>query len=223
MDERGLAGWFLKRRESTAARHIREHVAKVIDTAVDLHNALKGVLEDRRPAVRDALKTLYLDEQAADGMEVTLFEDLSKGEFEPKQREALMRLVRRIDDIADAVKQAALNIELLLEWKRTVPREFWYQYNEMSKNLVDQTRALRAAVEAFGRDDADVLRHREEVKRLENVIDGTYFELRKRLIRTAPDARAMVVLTDLLSAIENASDRAKDAGDMLFILVMANR
>ncbi len=223
MDERGLSGWFVKRRESTAARHIREHVTKVIDTAVDLDTAFGGVLAGHAPAVGDALKTLHLDEQAADSIEVTLFEDLSKGELEPKQREALMRLVRRIDDVADAMKQAALNLEILLSWRRTVPKEFWYLYKEMTKNLVDQTRALRAAVEAFGRNDGDVLRHGEEVKRLENVIDGTYFELRKRLIRSAPDPRAMIVLTDLLTAIETASDRAKDAGDMLFILVMANR
>lgn len=223
MDERGLADWFVKRRESTAARHIREHVTKVIDTVVDLDTALAAILESHREAMRDALKTLYLDEKAADQIEVTLFEDLSKGELEPKQREALMRLVRRIDDVADSVKQAALNLELLFEWERVVPREFWALYKEMAKNLVDEVRALRAAVEAFGRDDEEVLRHGEEVKRLENAIDGTYFALRKRLIRSAPDPRAMVVLSDLLTAIETASDRAKDGSDMLYILVMANR
>jgi predicted phosphate transport protein (TIGR00153 family) len=223
LNEKGLSAWFVRRRESIAARHIREHVTKVIDTAVDLDNALAAALDNHRVAVLDALKTVYMDEKAADNMEVTLFEDLSKGELDAKQREGLMRLVRRIDDVSDYVKQAALNLEILLEWKRTVPREFWYLYKEMSKSLVDQTRALRAAVEAFGRDDEEVLRHGEEVRRLENVIDSTYFELLKKLIRSAPDPRAMVVLSDLLGAIETASDRAKDAADMLFILVMANR
>lgn len=223
MDERGLSGWFLKRRESTAARHIREHVTKVIDTAVDLDSALSGILHGHRDSVREALKTLYMDEKAADNIEVTLFEDLSKGELEPKQREALMRLVRRIDDISDSIKQAALSIELLLEWKRTVPKEFWFVYKEISKNLVDQVRALRAAVEAFGRDDTEVLRHGDVVKRLEVTIDDAYTRLRKTLIRSAADLRAMIVLTDLLAAMEMASDRAKDAADMLYILVMANR
>lgn len=223
MNEKGLSAWFLKRRESTAARHIREHVTKVIDTAVDLDTALGAALDNQRAAILDALKTLHMDEKAADNIEIAIFEDLSKGELEPKQREALMRLVRRIDDVCDYVKQAGLELELLLEWDRTVPREFWALYKEISKTLVDEVRALRAAVEAFGRDDDEVLRYRDEVKRLEQAIDDTYFHLRKRLIRSAPDPRAMIVLSDLLEHIETASDRAKDASDMLFILVMSNR
>ncbi len=223
MNEKGLSAWFVKRRESTAARHIREHVTKVIDTAVDLDTALGAALDNHRVGILDALKTLALDEKAADNIEVTLFEDLSKGELDPKQREALMRLVRRIDDVCDYVKQAGLELELLMEWDRTVPREFWALYKEISKSLVDQIRALRTAVEAFGRDDDEVLRHRDEVKRLEQAIDDTCFQLRKKLIRSAPDPRAMVVLSDLLDDIETASDRANDAADMLFILVMANR
>ena len=223
MNEKGLSVWFVKRRESTAARHLREHVTKVIDTAVDLDTAFAAILEGQRDGVLDALKTLMLDETAVDNLEVTLFEDLSKGELEPKQREALMRLVRRMNDVADAIKQGALNLELLLDWRRSVPKDFWYLYKEISKNLVDEARALRAALGAFGRDDNEVLTHRQEVKRLEGVIDDTYFRLRKTLIRSAPDPRAMVLLTDLLTAIENASDRTKDASDMLYILVMANR
>jgi len=223
LSERGFSTWFLKRRESMAVRHIREHVTKVIDTTVDLDNALAAILENQRDAAHDAVKTLYMDERAADNMEVTLFEELSKGELDPKQRETLMRLVRRIDDVTEYVEQAGLNLELLMESKKTVPREFWTQYKGLSKRLVEEMKSLRAAMEAFGRDDEDVLKHREEVKRLEQQIDDGYFQLRRKLIRTPADPMAMVVLTDLLGAMENASDNAKDAADMLFILVMANR
>jgi len=206
-----------------AVRHIREHITKVIDTSLDLDNALSAALDDQRDAVLDALKTLYMDERAADNMEVTLFEELSKGELDPKQRETLMRFVRRIDDVTEHLQQAGLNLELLMESKKIVPREYWALYKGISKILVEETKALRAAVEAFGRDEEEVLKHREEVKRLEQEIDDSYFQLRKKLIRSPSDPMALVILTDLLGAIENASDNAKDAADMLFILVMANR
>ncbi len=204
-------------------RHIREHITKVIDTSVDLDNALEAILDNQREAALDAVKTLYMDERAADNMEVTLFEELSKGELDPKQRETLMRLVRRIDDVTEYLEQAGLNLELLQESVKSVPREFWSLYKELSKMLVEETKALRAAVESFGRDDEEVLKHREEVKRLEQQIDDGYFRLRKKLIRSPSDPMAMLILTDLLGAIENASDNAKEAADMLFILVMANR
>ncbi len=223
MSERGFSEWFTKRRESTAAKHIREHVTKVLDTVVNLDKAFTAAMEDQRGAVIDSLRTLYLDEKAADNLEVMLFEDLSRGDLEPSQREALMRLVRQIDNISEQAQQAGLNLELLMESKKTVPREFWKLYRDLSRSLVDEIGALRAAVEAFGRDYDQVLKHREEVKRLEQHIDDSYFQLRKKLIHSSSHPLALLVLSDLLASLEMAADRAKEAADMLFILVMANR
>ncbi len=223
MSEKGLSEWFTKRRESNAAKHIRAHVTKVMDTVVSLDKAFAAAMEDQRGAVLDALRTLYLDEKATDNLEVILFEDLSKGDLDASQREALMRLVRQIDNVSDQVQQAGLNLELLMESRKTVPREFWKLYRDLSASLVEETRALRAAVEAFGRDHSQVLKHREEVKHLEQRIDDSYFQLRKKLISSSSHPLALLVLSDILASVEMAADRANDAADMLFILVMANR
>jgi predicted phosphate transport protein (TIGR00153 family) len=223
LSEKGFSSWFVKRRESLAAKHILDHVTKVVDTTIDLDNALTGLLENRHAEVVNAVKTLYLDERAADSLEVMLFEDLSKGELDPKQREALMRAVRRIDEISEHTKQAGLNIELLTQSRKTVPREYWTAYSDLSKYLVRQCKALRSAVESFGRSDDEVLKRRAEVKNLEDDIDEAYFRLRKKLILSASSPLALVVLTDILSALEDASDSARDAADSLYILVMANR
>jgi len=170
-----------------------------------------------------AIKALYLDEKAASSIEVTLFEDLSKGELDAKQREALMRLVLRIDDISQNTKQAGLNLELIAQSKKRVPKEFWSMYKDLSKRFVAQTGALRSAIEAFGHSDDDVLKRREEVKNIEQQIDDAYFNLRKKLILSSSGPLALLVLMDVLTWVESASDRAKDAADMLYILVMAIR
>src|SRR2546422_10905346 len=112
----------MKRRESMAAKHLLDHVTKVLDTAVDLDKALSGLLENRHDETLAAIKALYLDERTADSTEVTLFEDLSKVELDPKQRAALMRLVRRRDDISENTRQAALNLEVLSQYNKKVTR-----------------------------------------------------------------------------------------------------
>ncbi len=180
-------------------------------------------MEDDREAALAALRVVYLEERAADNLEVVLFEDLSKGELDAKQRETLMRLVRQIDKVSEHMKQAGLSLELLMESKKKVPRQFWKYYKDITDLLIDQTKDLRSAVEAFGRDENEVLDYREKVKTLEQKIDDHYFKLRKTLIGSAAQPLALVVLTDLLVSIESASDRAEEAADMLFILVMANR
>ena len=223
MSETGFSTWFMKRRGSMAAKHILDHATKVLDTAIDLDKAISWLQESRNENALASIKALYLDEKAASSIEVTLFEDLSKGELEPKQREALMRLVLRIDDISQNTKQAGLNLELIAQSKKQVPKEFWNMYKDLSKRFVAQTGALRSAIEAFGQSDDDVLKRREEVKNIEQQIDDAYFYLRKKLILSSSGPLALLVLMDVLTWVESASDRAKDAADMLYILVMANR
>ncbi len=221
MSERALTGWLSKRRESAASRQMREHLAKVLDTAVELDKALASCLKDDRKGVLEALRRLDMNEKAADNLEVDLLRTLARGELEPKQRESLMLLARRVDDISDHVKQAGLNLQLLLEWERRVPQEFWFGFKEMSKDLIDACKALGSALAAFGKEERKVLDWREEVKKLEHKIDGHFFEIKKKLIRSSPDARAMALLADILDEIEAASDMAKEAADQLLILVMA--
>jgi len=223
LSETGFSTWFVKRRGSMAAKHILDHATKVLDTAIDLDKAISWLQERRNENALASIKALYLDEKAASSIEVTLFEDLSKGELEPKQREALMRLVLRMDDISQNTKQAGLNLELIAQSKKQVPKEFWNMYKDLSKRFVAQTGALRSAIEAFGQSDDDVLKRREEVKNIEQQIDDAYFYLRKKLILSSSGPLALLVLMDVLTWVESASDRAKDAADMLYILVMANR
>lgn len=220
MSDRPLTGWLSRRRESAAARQAREHLQKVVDVAVELDNAFASCLRDDRKAVMGALKRLNMNEKAADNLEVDLLRTLARGDLEPKQREDLMLLARRVDDISDHIKQAGLNLQLLLEWRRRVPEVFWSGFKEMSKDLVDACRALGEALDALGREERKVLEWREEVKRLEHKIDGHFFDIKKRLIRSSPDARAMTLLLDILSEVEAAADMVKDAADQLLILVM---
>ena len=204
-------------------RKIRGLVQKVLDTMVELDNALTALVSNRPEDAHDALRRLDMNEKAADNLEVDLFEALSAGDLTPKDREDMMRLVRRVDHIADWVKVAGRNVEIVIESKIKIPADVWKAFKEMSKNAVDCCRALKKTIECFGKDAEGVLRNRETVERLEHVIDEQYIETKKILVTSVSDARAVIILNDLLVGIENATDYCKGAADMLFILVMAGR
>src|SRR5437879_5982128 len=186
------------------AKHILDHATKVLDTSIDLDKAISWLQESRNENALAAIKALYLDEKAASSIEVILFEDLSKGELEPKQREALMRLVLRIDDISQNTKQAGLNLELIAQSKKRVPKEFWNMYKDLSKRFVAQTGALRSAIEAFGHSDDDVLKRREEVKNIEHhgdeIVHGIYQSLNQTFI-TPFDREDLIGLASGLDSI----------------------
>lgn len=223
MSDGALTGWLSKRRESAVAERIREHTSKVLDVVTELDRALKACVQNDRVAVMEALRRVDMEEKAADNLEVDILRTIVRGELEVGERQGLTILARRVDDISDHAKQASLNLQLLMEWERRVPGEFWTSFKEMGGELVKACKALGTALQAYGQDEKKVLKWREEVKRLEHRIDGHYFDLKRKLIRSSPDPRAMTLLVDTLTEIEAAADMAKEAADQLLILIMAGR
>ncbi len=223
MSDKPLLDWLERRKESSVIVKARQHVGKVLDTAVDLDRALGFQLSGRRDEIPEALHRVEMDEKAADNLEVSIFEELSRGDMDPKEREDLMRLVRRIDDIADWFKVAGRNLELIVETGEEVPETLWGALKEMTKNSVDCCRYLRITMDALGHDREEAIRARKEVDRYEHIVDDLYFGVKKMMIREVVDAKAVVVLNDLLVGIENATDSCKSAADQVYFLVMGSR
>jgi len=201
----------------------RDHIAKVVDAATDLDNLLGAAMRGRREEMEAAFKRLAMNEKAADNVEIAIVEELSRGELPGKDREDFMRLASSADMIADWLKVSGRNLDLLQEASITIPPEVWASFKEMTKNTLDCTRALKAMVDAFGVDYDRMLKAREEVKRLENVVDDLYFDNRKVLLKLYANPGIVVILNDLLEGIENATDNCKNSSDTLLSLALKGR
>ncbi|MFQ6059811.1 MAG: DUF47 domain-containing protein [Thermoplasmata archaeon] len=223
MSKKALLDWFSRRRESVVASKTLEHVLKIVDTCVELDKALSAVVSSNRTRAIDALHRLMMRENEADTIERELFNELSRGELESKEREDLMHLVRRIDLIADWAKVAGRNLQILIEAEIYIPKAVWVEFKEMSKHTVDCSKTLAKIVEVFGRNADKVIKGAREVNRIEHRIDDLYYETKKALVKSTADPRAVILLNDFLEGIENAGDYCKDAADILSILVLAGR
>ncbi len=223
MSEKALLDWFGRRRGHEAVRLAQEHVLKVMDTTAEMDNALGAMVAGDRDGVLSSLRRVELNEKAADSVETAMFEALTTGEIASKDREDLMRLVRRVDHVADWIKVAARNLQIIIESGTEIPPDVWTHYKEMSKNTLDCARALKETVDAFGKDADAVRRHRHRVEQLERLIDDLYFDVKKNLVSATAEPGAVILLNDLLEGIENAADYCKGSADMLYILVMAGR
>ncbi len=223
MSEKALLSWFSRRKESVVASKTLDHALKVADTCVELDKAVKAALTDKRTQSLDALHRLYMRENEADTVERELFNELSRGELESKDREDLMQLVRNVDLIADWSKVAGRNLQILIESEIHIPEDVWMGYKEITKNTVDCAKLLVKTVEAFG-DNADlVIKGARDINHLERVIDDLYYRAKKALVKSTADPRVVILLNDLLAGIENASDYCKDAADILAVLVLVGR
>lgn len=216
--------YFGKRRESLVTKGIREHAEKVGDTVSELNRALTALVRVDRDTALDAMKRLLLSEKEADRWEEIITEELSKGEMEVKEREDLMHLIRRMDNVADWSKEAGMNLQLIIETKVTVPIDLWKKYAEMTAELEKATKSLRLSIDALGVDADAVIRYERGVEESEHILDEMYFSTKKEIFLASElDPRAIYLMRDLLHGIENSADSCKDAADILHILVISQR
>jgi len=221
LSESGMLGWFRKRRGSRAMQQTREHAKKVEDALVELDNAIAAMIAGRRPQALEAIKRLDINETAADSIEDDIFEEISKGDMDPSARGDLMRLIRRVDSAADWAKAGSRNLEILIETRARIKPILWMRFKEVTKLNVDSGRVLRQSLEALGVSDARVLRGRKEIDRFERRVDVLYYDIKKEMLRAVDDPKAVVVLNDFLTALENVSDSCAAAAEMLFIMVVS--
>lgn len=218
-ERRSLLEWFGKRRESLVIKGLRDHVIAVGDATAELNKAVTALCNSDKEKAMDALTRMLLSEKEADNIEERISVELSKGDMEPKERELLMRLVRRMDFIADWSKESGMNLQLILEAKVKVPVNLWTHYREMTIELERTTKELRASIEQLGVNEELADKHSREVERLEHVLDELYFVTKKEILFSDIDPRAVFLLRDMLHGIENAADSCKDVADIIHILL----
>lgn len=218
-----MLSWFKRRRESNVMKWAREHLKKVVDTLQELDNALGAIASGNEKEMEASLERLSMNEKAADKLEVMLFETLSRGEMEPKERQDMLRLVRGMDEIADWTKAAGRSLDIIVNTRIIVPPGVFESVKKIAMTAAECSRALGRSLNALGVDDDEVLSQRSRVEKLEHEIDDLYFEAKKDIVKRVEQGRGVLLLNDLLTAIENASDTCKEAADMLFILVSGTK
>jgi predicted phosphate transport protein (TIGR00153 family) len=189
------------------------------DAVSELNRAVTALCNEDKEKAMDALGRMLLSEKEADNIEIRISEELSKGDMEAKEREDLMRLVRRMDYIADWSKESGMNLQLLLEANVKVSVKLWSHYHDMTVELEKATKELRAAIENLGVNHEMAQKHSREVERLEHVLDELYFVTKKNILFSDTDPRAVFILRDMLHGIENSADSCKDVADIIHILL----
>jgi uncharacterized protein len=224
LSEQGsLLDWFGKRRESVIMKGVRDHTQKVVDTISELNRAEIAVCKEEKDRALDAIKRVSLSEKEADNLEEMITEELSKGDLESKEREDLMHLIRRLDTSADWAKEAAMNLQTILEANVSVPLTLWKMYCAMSGELEKVAKSLKSAVDSLGVDEVAVATGVHGVEVGEHVMDDMYFSTKKEILFADIDPKAIFLLRDILHGVENSADSCKDASDMIKIVMVAQK
>jgi len=213
-----LLGWLVKRRKNKVLSLASAQIGKAIDIVSELEKAVTASAEGRKDEAEKSIERLFLVEEEIDNLRRAVFEELARGQIEPGAREDIMHLVKRLDVMADCVKDSARDVKILMN--SDMPSEIRETCVNIARGLVDCSINLRGSIERLG-DNPEIAREfSRKVDLAEHRIDEEYVKARSLFIRysTKLDPATLLILKDLVDAMEQVADISTDTADYVRIL-----
>ena len=221
MEKRSYS-WFERRRRTEALNLAQNQITKALDTTALLHKAMQYFLAEKMKEAVQSIENLFKTEEDVDSLRREIFKELSKGgALSAESREDLMHLVKRLDTLADYVKDAARCLKMLAD--TNIPKELLENTGRMTSALVECATTLRGSIEKISEDPAVAINKAKEVERTEHEIDQNYLNTKPLFIKYAQQMNpgSIVIFDDLIEFIEQAADMCADTAD--YIVILASR
>jgi len=213
--------WFSKRRKSKVLEMADRQMTLAIDTVLELEKAINAALNGNKLEAIASFNKLSTAEHEIDELRRIVFEELTRGNLQPKDREDIMHLVKRLDQMADHVKDASRAVILLLETE--VPKEMWEQFAQTAKDLVACAKTLLKAIEKLGTDPVKAMELAKQIDKIEGQVDEKYLKSKALLLKISKetDAATIMLLKDLIEEMEHVADACDDTADYVRILTVS--
>lgn len=212
--------WFNQRRKSKVLELADRQLALAIETVNELENAIAAASKKEIGAAKKQLERLFTTEEEIDSLRRTIFEESTRGSLPLNDREDLMHLVKRLDVMADHVKDSGRSVLLLLEVN--IPKELWNAYEEMAKDLVECAKVLKSSIEKLGTDPAEARLLSMKVDDVEKKADEKYLKIKGLLLKSdkAVTPPMLLLLKDMVESMEQVADSCDDTADYVRILTI---
>jgi predicted phosphate transport protein (TIGR00153 family) len=168
---------------------------------------LQDILQHSRDA-ESRVKQLQEIEHRADDITHAIITKLNQTFITPFDREDIHRLASSLDDVLDFVNAAAVRLTLYRIFDPPPAA------SELAGLIVQQSEELAIGVSLL-QNNQNVLEHCVEVNRLENEADRVSRKAIAELFEHEKDPIQLIKLKELYEVLENATDKAEDAANVL--------
>ena len=213
-----LLGWFEKRLKSKTLEITSKQINTAFDTVTELSEAIEATSRGDKSNAERSIERLFSREREVDRLRRVLFKEIAKGDLKHTDREDIMHLVKRLDVLADNVKDSARSVKLLVGVE--LPKELWDSYAKMGRDLVECAGTLKTSITELDRDMVKAEKAAEQVEVVENRLDEEYLRTRSLFMKYSRsiDPASLMILKDLADFIEKAADTCADTADYVRIL-----
>lgn len=217
--EKKSFSWFEKRRRTKALDLAQEQITKALDTVTLLRHAVQSTSRGDTEETIQHIKKMMKVEKEVDRLRTEVFKELSQGiALFAEYREDLMHLVKRLDTLADHIKDAARCVKMLQE--AHIPKELWEKTLHMVSTLEKCADALLDSIKELTVNSKAALKGAKRVEEIEAKIDQQYLENKSLFLKYGEkiNTGSMIIFDDLMEFIEYAADMCADTADYIVIL-----
>lgn len=167
------------------------------------------------PETKDLAREILICEQEGDRITHDIIQRLNHTFVTPIDREDILELASRIDDVVDYTEEVADYLGL---YKIEAPME---QAQRLAHILFQSTRQIVEAIPRM-RDFKDISHYTVEVNRLENEADRVSREAIASLFDNGIDPMVVIRWKDLFERLEDAIDATEHVANVLEGIVIKN-
>jgi predicted phosphate transport protein (TIGR00153 family) len=198
----------------------QKQITMAIRTVTELKEIIIAFPEGKSTEMEKRIEKLFLNHVEIDDLRRLVFGALSKRGLPSKYREDLMHIVKRLDVMADHVKDSARNIKILMGTK--VPKEIWDTNVRIAEALVKGSVLLGTAIEMLGINPPQAVEFSKKVDEQESIVDEEYLKARTLLLKYDKKLgiATLLILNDLVKCMENIADTCADTADYIRVLAI---
>ncbi|UCD26345.1 MAG: DUF47 family protein [Candidatus Bathyarchaeota archaeon] len=215
--------WFdllRKDSESNTMNLAQKQITTAIRTVAELKEIITAFPEGKSTEMEKRIETLFLNEVEIDELRRLVFKELSRQALPLKYREDLLHIVKRLDMMADHVKDSARNIKILLGTK--VPKEIWDTIVRIAETLVNGSVLLGTAIEMLAINPPQAMDFSKKVDEQESIVDDEYLNAKALLLKYDKElsVASLLIVKDLLECMERIADTCADTADYIRVLAI---
>jgi predicted phosphate transport protein (TIGR00153 family) len=189
-----------------SAVNIQDVARRLLDLMTDFDNNVEGKVREIKEK-----------EEFGDMIIHDITRALHRTFVTPIDREDILTLAGRLDDVVDAMDEAA---QYTLEYQIEKPTE---HARRLAEIIVECANELERAIGMLSSKNSkleEILPMTVEINRLENVADQVASRARGELFNDGSDVTQILKWRDIYDDLEEATDRAEDAANVLEGIVL---
>jgi len=213
---RNVFVWLGQREKKEILNDELQHIKVSFECVREMKNCIQAYYENKKEEKNNAISKVKEYEKNGDELRKKITIELSKGYLMPPDREDLLLLNTKLNDIADCAKGVARLFEFIEEMK----------FIDLSKSLLEDSiiavksvEELKNAIISLINDEVDkILEECIRIETFEEEGDDKRRELIGHLLKVELSPPLYILFYEIIDMIENLIDSIKNAADLIRIL-----